>query len=98
LAGAQDYQWTEIVIPGGVLQSWGLNDRGQVALTATDGTSGIYENGTFTPLPPPPQGLQVVATGINNSGVITGSAFSETGTEQGFILRGSTYTFFSRPG
>ena len=98
LAGAQDYQWTEIVIPGGVLQSWGLNDRGQVALTATDGTSGIYENGTFTPLPPPPQGLQVGATGINNSGVITGSAFTEAGTEQGFILRGSTYTFFSRPG
>src|SRR6266849_6171434 len=93
LAGAQDYQWTEIVIPGGVLQSWGLNDRGQVALTATDGTSGIYENGTFTPLPPPPQGLQVGATGINNSGVITGSAFTVPGTSpQGFILHGSTYT------
>jgi hypothetical protein len=98
LAGAQDYVWTEIVIPGGVLQSWGLNDRGQLALTAMDGTSGIYENGTFTPLPPPPQGFQVVATGINNDGVITGIATDLAGTEQGFILHGLTYRFFSRPG
>ncbi len=98
LAGAQDYQWTEIVIPGGVLQSWGLNDRGQVALTAMDGTSGIYVDGTFTPLPPPPQGLLAGAVGINNDGVITGIASTVAGTEQGFILRGTTYTFFSRRG
>ena len=61
LAGAQDYQWTEMVIPGTTVESvWGLNDNGQVALFTTDGASGIYENGTFTPLPPPPQGLQLV--------------------------------------
>jgi len=97
LAGAQDYQWTEIVIPGGVLQSWGLNDRGQTAVNTTDGTSGIYENGTFTSLPPL-EGFQVGAIGINNDGVITGSASTVDGPEQGFILHGSTYTLFSRPG
>jgi hypothetical protein len=43
LAGAQDYRWTEIVIPGGVFQAWGINDNGQVALTTTDGASGILE-------------------------------------------------------
>jgi hypothetical protein len=98
LTGAQDYVWTEIVIPGGVLQAWGLNDNGQVALSTTDGMSGIYENGTFTPLPPPPQGLQVGALGINNDGAITGVAVSDAGTRQGFILRGSTYTLFARLG
>jgi len=96
LAGAQDYQWTEIVIPGAtVLQAWGINDNGQVALTTTDGASGIYGDGTFTPLPPM-VGFQVFATGINNDGVIAGRALA--GSEQGFILRGSTYTLFSRPG
>ena len=61
LAGAQDYQWTEIVIEGTtVLQTWQINDNGQTAVNTTDGTAGIYENGTFTPLPPPPQGLQLV--------------------------------------
>src|SRR6266851_7757847 len=97
LAGAQDYQWTEIVIPGAtVLQAWGINDKGQVALTTTDGMSGIYGDGTFTPLPPL-EGFQVGALGINNDGVITGGA-TAAGTQQGFILRGSTYTLFSRAG
>jgi len=98
LAGAQAYQWTEIVIPGAtVFQAYGLNDQGQTAVTTTDGTSGIYGDGTFTPLPPPPQGFQVYARGVNNDGVITGLAFTaETG--QGFLLRGSTYTLFARAG
>jgi hypothetical protein len=100
LAGAQDYQWTEIVIPGAtVFRAAGLNDKCQTAVTTTDGRTGIYRDGTFTPLPPPPQGLQVAAWGINNDGVIIGSAFTIPGTSpQGFILCGSTYRFFSRPG
>jgi hypothetical protein len=98
LAGAQDYQWTEIVIPGATVDSvWGINDRGQVAVTTTDG-SGIYRHGTFTPLPLPPQGLQVEALGINNYGVITGPATTVDGLERGFILHGSTYTLFTRRG
>jgi len=98
LAGAQDYQWTEIVIPGATVESmWGLNDNRQVALSTTDGTSGIYGNGTFTPLPPL-EGFQVGGIGINNDGDITGNATDLAGIQQGFILRGSTYRLFSRPG
>src|SRR5262252_4727175 len=96
LAGAQVYQWTEIVIPGAMVSgAWSINDKGQATVNTTDGSAGIYQNGTFTPLPPPPQGLQVVAFGINNDGVIAGYV---PGTGDGFILRGSTYTFFSRAG
>ena len=97
LSGAQGYQWTEIVVEGAtVIQVFGLNDKGQTA-TSTSIGSGIYGNGTFTPLPPPPEGYQVTALGINNGGVITGVA-TTAGIQQGFILRGSTYTFFSRKG
>jgi hypothetical protein len=99
LAGAQDYRWTEIVIQGATVnQAWGINDKGQVALSTTDGRSGIYLDGTFTQLPPPPQGFQgAAALGINNGGVITGGVTDPSGTRQGFILSGETYTFFSRP-
>jgi hypothetical protein len=99
LAAAQDYQWTEIVIQGTtVVQAWQINDRGQVAIGVTaDGRSGIYENGTFTSLPPL-EGFQVGALGINNDGVITGGATDPAGIQHGFILRGSTYTLFSRLG
>ena len=96
LAGAQDYLWKEIVIEGATVdQAFGLNDKGQIAVSTTVG-SGIYENGTLTRLPPL-KGFAVFALGINNDGVITGGAFTVAGT-QGFILRGSTYTLFSRPG
>ena len=99
LAGAQDYVWTEIVIQGtSVLQAWQINDIGQVAIgVTTDGRSGIYFDGTFTQLPPL-EGFQVGALGINNDGVIAGVATDPSGTRQGFILHGSTYTLFSRPG
>lgn len=95
------YVWTQIVIPGATVSTaFGLNEKGQTAVTTTDGTSGIFRDGTFTPLPAPPAGVQVTALGINDAGVITGPASPiGTGTpEQGFVLRGSTYTFFSRPG
>src|SRR5713226_7508087 len=73
LAGAQDYLWTEIVIPGAtVVQAFGLNDKGQTAVITSNG-NGIYGNGIFTPLPPL-EGFQVSALGINNNGVITGGA------------------------
>ena len=99
-AGAQEYSWTEIVIPGATVSNvFGLNDKGQTAVTLTDGTAGIYGDGIFTPLPPPPQGISGVgARGINNDGVITGPAYTAAGGEQGYILRGSMYTLFARPG
>jgi hypothetical protein len=100
LAGAQGYSWTEIVIEGTtVVQAWQINDMGQVAISGTtDGRSGIYLDRTFTQLPPPPEGFQVLALGINNGGVITGGATDTSGFSQGFILVGETYTFFSRDG
>jgi hypothetical protein len=99
LAGARDYQWTEIVIQGTtVVQAWQINDRGQVVISlTTDGRSGIYADGTFTPLPPL-EGFQLTVAGINNEGIITGGATDGAGIQHGFILCGSTYTIFSRPG
>jgi len=99
LAGAQDYQWMEIVIEGTtVVQAWQINDIRQVAISGTtDGRSGIYQDGTFTPLPPL-EGFTVGALGINNGSVITGYATDPAGIQHGFILCGSNYTLFSRPG
>jgi hypothetical protein len=100
---ASGYSWTEISIPsiGPLGLAFGPNDKGQVAVSNADGTkSGIYRNGVFTPLPPPPAGYTVSATGINNAGVITGSAIpsSDPTSQRGFILIGSNYTLFAQPG
>jgi hypothetical protein len=102
-ANAADYTWSEILVPsiGANLSAFGLNDKGQVAVTSADGSkTGIYRAGIFTPLPPPPAGYTVTAVGINNGGTITGYAFSPADPthQQGFVLTGSKYTFFSRPG
>ena len=100
---ASDFSWTEILVPsiGPLGFVSGINDNDQVAVQNADGSKiGIFRNGIFTPLPPPPAGYSVVtAFGINNAGVIVGSAFppSDPSHEQGFILIGSKYTFFSRP-
>jgi hypothetical protein len=96
---------------GPVYTAFGLNNNGQVAVTTFDrGTgasvTGIYRNGTFTVLPPLPSlaPYQIgSATGINDAGVIVGIAevpatsgnFPYRG---GFILDGSGYRFFARPG
>jgi hypothetical protein len=100
-APAAPYIWTEIVIPHFTMgQAFGLNDRGQVAVASADGNiSGIYRRGTFTRLPTPPAGYQVTAMGINNEQVITGVAHTTSDMhEQGFILSGGVYRFFSFPG
>jgi hypothetical protein len=102
-ANAAAYSWTEILIPsiGPQGLAIGPNDKGQVAVTNADGSkTGIYRSGIFTPLPSPPPGYTVAARGINNGGTIVGGAFSPSDPthEQGFILIGSKYTFFSRPG
>lgn len=103
-ANADAYSWTEILIPsiGPIGSAFGINDKGQVAVGSADGSNwGIYSNGIFTRLPALPAGYKVNAVlGINNSGIIVGGAFPPTDPthEQGFILIGSKYTFFSRPG
>ena len=103
-ANAAAYSWTQILIPsiGLIGGAAGINDRGQVAVNSADGrNAGIYRNGIFTPLPALPAGYKVnLVLGINNSGIIVGGAYPPTDPthEQGFILIGSKYTFFSRPG
>src|SRR5882762_330718 len=95
---AAAYVFTQVVIPGASsISPWGINDKEQVVVQ-TDIGSGVYHRGTFTPLPPPPAGLQVLGYGINNAGVVVGSAVAADGNEQGFILTGAAYKFFSRPG
>jgi hypothetical protein len=102
-ANAAEYSWKEILIPsiGPMGAAFGPNDKGQVAVSSADGSkTGIYRGGVFTPLPPPPAGYTVTAQGINDGGTIVGYAHSPADPthEQGFILIGSKYTFFSRPG
>src|SRR2546428_3854951 len=99
---AAAYAFTPVVIPGASSVSiWGVNDQGQ-AIVQTDigsGVSGVYHGGTFTPLPSAGSGVQLSAFGINNAGVVVGSATTTADpNEKGFILTGSLYRFFSRPG
>ncbi len=106
-AHAAGYSWTEILIPsiGPFGVAWGINDKGQVAVQnaapAPGVKTGIYHSGVYTPLPALPPGYTFSgALGINNGGAIVGGAYPPTDPthEQGFILIGSKYTFFSRPG
>jgi probable HAF family extracellular repeat protein len=97
---APSYAWTEIVVPNAMVNgAAGPNDLGQVAVTNTDGTTGIYRLGRFTPLPPPPAGFNVSAGGINDAGVVVGLATTTSDTHaQAFILKNGQYRFFSQPG
>lgn len=99
LLAAAAYVWTQIVVPGTTVgNASGPNDKGQVAVHTPD-VNGIYQDGTFTPLPAPPPGYQVGTLGINNAGVVVGIAITSVDPhEQGFILVDSVYRFFSRPG
>jgi hypothetical protein len=99
---AAAYVWTEIVVPNAmVLSGFGPNNLGQVAITNSDGTTGIYRLGSIRPLPAPPAGYKVVAAGgINDTGVIVGSATTtaDPSHDQAFILANGQYRFFSRSG
>ncbi|HKE87356.1 MAG TPA: hypothetical protein VKB50_26550 [Vicinamibacterales bacterium] len=100
---ASGYSWKEILVPsiGPLGSAFGINDKGQVAVSNLDNSiTGIYRNGIFTRLPAPPAGYAVAALGINNGGTVIGGAHSaaDPSHEQGFILTGSAYRFFSRPG
>src|SRR6266852_6693842 len=99
---AAAYVFTPVVIHGASsISIWGINDKGQ-AVVQTDigsGVSGLYQGGTFTPLPSAGSGVRLFAYGINNAGVVVGSATTTADpNEKGFILTGSVYKFFSRPG
>jgi hypothetical protein len=98
------YSWSEILIPsiGPLGAAFGINDKDQVAVTnAAVTVTGIYSRGVFTRLPAPPAGYSsLTAFGINNAGVVIGSALSAAcgDCEVGFILTGTTYKFFGQPG
>ena len=97
---AAAYVFAPVVVPGAsfMVNFSGPNEQGQVVVNPDIG-SGIYQDGTFTLLPPPPAGYYVTGLGINNAGTVTGVAFTTPDfLEQGFILKGSNYSFFSRPG
>jgi uncharacterized membrane protein len=102
-ANAAAYSWREVLVPSiGPVNAAGINDEGQVVVGTFDGSKwGIYRNGGFRPLPSLPAGYKIsLVWGINNSGIVVGSVFPPTDPthEQGFILIGSKYTFFSWPG
>ena len=102
-ANAMAYSWSEIVIPSiGSVVAGGINDRGQVIVTNADfSKAGVYRNGIYSPLPALPAGYRFgYVLGINNGGIVAGGAYSPVDPthEQGFILVGSRYRFFSQPG
>jgi hypothetical protein len=96
------YVFTPVVIPGATSVSiWGINDKGQAVVQTDIGSTpnGVYQGGTFAPLPSAGSGVQLSAFGINNAGVVVGGATTTSDpNEKGFILTGSVYQFFSRPG
>lgn len=102
-AARADFVCHQLDIPGATnTQVWQVNNSGQAAATSDSGGA-IYSGGTWLPLPAPPASsgftaANVGALGINDSGMIAGNAFSADGvTEQGYVLTGSTYAFFSHP-
>lgn len=92
------FTFTPVTVPGGaIFNFYAPNDKGQIPLYTTIG-SGIWQNGNFTLLPPPPQGIAAVAaTGINNQGDVVGFGLTADNHEMGFLLVDSNYTLFSRP-
>jgi hypothetical protein len=51
---AASCEWTQILIPGHtVLSAFGLNGKGQIAVSLDDGSiNGVYGHDSFKPLPP----------------------------------------------
>ena len=70
LIAAAAFAFTPVTVPGAtIFNFYGPNDKGQIPLSTTIG-GGIWQNGNFTLLPPPPSGVaDVEPTGINNDGV-----------------------------
>ena len=94
------YIWSEILVPsiGPLAAAFGISDDGTVAVSGAS-TSGTYRNGIFTALRAAAAGTTATALGANAAGVIVGGATSAANPhEQGFILVGSTYRYFSLPG
>lgn len=103
---AASYEFTIIDYPGteaGFTSISGINNKGEIVGTASvDNISFIpfvynIKKKVFTPLPNAPGGLNTFALGINEPGVVVGSAGDETFTS-GTILDKGAFTIFSHPG
>src|SRR3546814_12529745 len=79
-----------------------MNNAGEIVGDAQSASGNFgfkYSGGHFSRLPPAPGGRTINGHGINDSGLIVGSADPADGTTtEGFILDGSTYAFSSYPG
>jgi probable HAF family extracellular repeat protein len=102
IAASATYVYNTITYPGAVhTEVRGINNAGQlVGYASLDGTSFFgftYQSGAFTALPPTL--YPVAGHGINDAGIVVGTAnFSPTTPGIGFIFNAGTYAFFSRPG
>jgi uncharacterized membrane protein len=101
-----DYVFTTVDYPGSTYTNVvGMNNTGAIVGIAADSSgndvSFVYSggtSGTFAALPPTPGGLGAAPFGINDAGTIVGASEPADGSfEIGFLLIGSTYTFFSHP-
>jgi hypothetical protein len=104
------YVYDNIFVPGSGTNSFisGLTDNGDAIVNSATGQQYIYSPTTgLTALPSPPASSGyvggTVGYGINDNGVVVGSACNCPGAsigtiEQGFILSNGNYTFFSYPG
>ena len=100
-AASATYVYNTITYPGAVFTDVrGLNNDGQlVGYASLDGVNFFafsYEAGVYTPLPATV--FPVAAHGVNDAGVIIGSANAGPGPVQGFIFNAGSYAFFTRPG
>ena len=101
LAAFPAYVYNTITYPGAVhTEVRGINNNGHlVGYASLDGTTFFgftYQSGVYTPLPPAPYPL--IGHGINDAGVVVGTANLGAATSAlGFILNAGSYAFFSRP-
>ena len=102
LAVPATYVFNTITYPGAVhTEVRGINASGRlVGYASLDGTTFFgftYQSGAFTPLPPAP--FPLIGHGINDAGIVVGTAnLTATTLGQGFIHNAGSYAFFARPG
>ena len=102
LAAPATYVYNTITYPGAVTTDVrGISNTGRlVGYASLDGVNFFaftYQSGAFTPLPPAPYPL--IGHGINDAGIVVGTAnFTPSTSDLGFIYNAGSYAFFSRPG
>ncbi|HRE12573.1 MAG TPA: hypothetical protein PLD37_00090 [Usitatibacteraceae bacterium] len=95
------YVFNTIDYPGATFTDVrGLNNAGRIAGYASlDGINFFgftYAGGVFAPLPP--SAVPVSALNLNDAGTIVGNTSDDPNPDRAFILNGTIYSFFTRPG